>query len=354
MSADAGRGRGTGRELRRNTGYSALKASRRTMLIVVLLLLIGAVVTTIFYLNFNKYNHIVTVNEVEANVGIIKREIASLKNVVDFLATSPAVVDFDLETTPHVERIRVLSYLQSLKYAGGIIDAYLLDENGTCVASSNRSFEGKNYGFRTYFKEAVQNGRGGEFAFGVTSKKVGLYLSQRIERGVGMGGVAVLKVDPLIILAVAGEIHKHIVDGDGQAIIPFTALVSPSGVMVSNEMAGLWVLDSQVVENLVLGDNRQFDPSFIEELGFIRGTWHNLYKNRNIRTSFNEDEYKLFIEEVIPGTLLFFHSFSHAQEHAAGAGLVLLNRTAGLLGIAFMFVFCSSDYICLFPGQAAV
>ena len=340
MSTDASSGVSpAGKDVRRSTAYSVFAASRRTILIVVFLLLVGTVVSIISYLNFNKYHHLVIANEVEDGAGIIKREIVSLKNVVDLLATNPVVVDFDPETTPHQEKIRVLSYLQSLKYAGAIVDAYLLDKDGTCVASSNRGFEGKNYAFRTYFKEAVKNDRGVEFAFGVTSKKVGLYLSQRIDRGPGMGGVAVLKVDPLIILAVAGQVHKHIADGGQQAQVPFTALVSPSGVMVSNEVDGLLVLDSQVVKTLILSDSRQFDTSLVEELGFTPGTWQNLYKNKKIRASFGKDEHKLFIEEVMSGTLLFFHSFSHVQEHSAGTELVLLNRTAGFLGISFLFVF---------------
>lgn len=61
---------------------------------------------------------------------------------------------------------------------------YLMDANGETIVSSNRyesdSFVGKNYGFRPYFKKAVQGIVGVYIALGVTSKKRGAYYSHPI------------------------------------------------------------------------------------------------------------------------------------------------------------------------------
>jgi len=93
------------------------------------------------------------------------------------------------------------------------------------------------------------------------------------------------------------------------------------------------------MKNLIIKGDRQFDISFIKELGLDPGTWQDLYKERNIKSSFNKKKYSMFIKEVVPDTLFFFQSFGHVREHALGAGIVLLNRAMGMFGIAFLLFF---------------
>ena len=61
---------------------------------------------------------------------------------------------------------------------------YLIDSSGKTIASTNRdtatSFVGKNYGFRPYFKEAMQGRPSVYMALGVTSKKRGIYFSHPV------------------------------------------------------------------------------------------------------------------------------------------------------------------------------
>ena len=63
---------------------------------------------------------------------------------------------------------------------------YLMDSTGLVVASSNRgsdgSFVGNNYGFREYFKQSVKGDLFAYPAFGVTSKKRGIYFSSPVKR----------------------------------------------------------------------------------------------------------------------------------------------------------------------------
>lgn len=75
---------------------------------------------------------------------------------------------------------------------------YLLDTNGTTIASSNRydddSFLGKNYAFRPYFSKARQGTPFSYFAVGVTSGKRGFYRSAPVYGKNGsITGVAVIK-----------------------------------------------------------------------------------------------------------------------------------------------------------------
>ncbi|MCP3944848.1 MAG: PAS domain S-box protein [Desulfobacteraceae bacterium] len=76
---------------------------------------------------------------------------------------------------------------------------YLIDLHGNTIASSNRNtaenFVGNNYGFRQYFKEAIQEHSFVSLALGTTSKKRGIYCSQPVYENnkKPVIGVAVIK-----------------------------------------------------------------------------------------------------------------------------------------------------------------
>lgn len=74
--------------------------------------------------------------------------------------------------------------------------AYLIDISGDCVASTDESFIGDNYGFRDYFRQAMQgNSYISSFLKENTKQKSGIYLSNPIRAATGkIIGVAVLKI----------------------------------------------------------------------------------------------------------------------------------------------------------------
>jgi diguanylate cyclase (GGDEF)-like protein/PAS domain S-box-containing protein len=98
---------------------------------------------------------------------------------------------------------------QTLAQANAVLDryqqrfgasvAYLLDQSGATIASSNRgdpdSFVGQKYAFRPYFQAAIAGNAGRYFALGVTSKKRGFYASHPVKDPAGkILGVAVFKM----------------------------------------------------------------------------------------------------------------------------------------------------------------
>ena len=78
--------------------------------------------------------------------------------------------------------------------------AYLMNGQGTTIATSNRSaadsFLGKDYSFRPYFTEAISGKSSAYMALGVTSGRRGIYLAHPAIDGDGgsIRGVAVLKM----------------------------------------------------------------------------------------------------------------------------------------------------------------
>lgn len=99
-----------------------------------------------------------------------------------------------------VQSIR--DYLATAATASDAAAIYLIDLKGNTVASSNwaeeGSFEGHNYGFRPYFKDAIEGREGRFFAVGVTTKRPGYFISRPIfseESQARIIGVVVVKVE---------------------------------------------------------------------------------------------------------------------------------------------------------------
>lgn len=102
---------------------------------------------------------------------------------------------------------------------------YLLDRRGVSVAASNwdlpSSFIGHDYGFRQYFRQAVAQGTGQEYALGTVSGRPGLYLAHDIRDRATLLGAVVVKVefDPLEAAWARDTGATHVVDGQDRVII---------------------------------------------------------------------------------------------------------------------------------------
>ncbi|MCK6262004.1 GHKL domain-containing protein [Vibrio sp. ZSDE26] len=94
-------------------------------------------------------------------------------------------------------------YLEQVNSVIQAADTYLLDRNGTTIASSNwnisRSFVGRNFAWRPYFQEAMEGETSQYFALGSTSGQRGYYYSYPIIVAAEVIGVAVVKMDLSLI-----------------------------------------------------------------------------------------------------------------------------------------------------------
>jgi PAS domain S-box-containing protein len=138
---------------------------------------------------------------------------------------------------------------------------YILDKNGVTVTSSNRlekdSFTGKNYGFRPYFRKAMNGEKSSYIAMGVTSKLPGYYSAAPVHGpGNEVIGAAVIKLD------LGGELQKAL------AIGRFTvSLVHSSGYSIASSDGALaakplWPVEKKVWEDILA--SKQF-PDFSGE-----------------------------------------------------------------------------------------
>ncbi len=89
-------------------------------------------------------------------------------------------------------------YLETVAGHAGASELFLINGEGRTIAASNwnrpGSFVGQDYGFRPYFRQAMESGRGQFYAIGVTTGVPGFFLSTRVSAG-PMRGVLVVKID---------------------------------------------------------------------------------------------------------------------------------------------------------------
>ncbi|MFD0936784.1 hypothetical protein ACFQ12_16575, partial [Methylobacterium trifolii] len=91
---------------------------------------------------------------------------------------------------------RVNGRLAQVAAATGSAVIYVIGADGITLAASNAggagSFVGRDYAFRPYFRQALANGSGSQFALGTVSGRPGLYLARRLANA---AGVVVVKVE---------------------------------------------------------------------------------------------------------------------------------------------------------------
>ena len=144
--------------------------------------------------------------------------------------------------------------------------SYLMDADGTTVASSNRndpdSFVGKSYRFRPYFQEAFRGNPYRYFALGITSGKRGFYASYPVQNHLGkVVGVVTMKKD---IDELKTLFSKY----------PFCFLISRDGIIFLSStpamvLKSLWPLDKTTHEKLIASQqfgNKHFEAVIEKEI----------------------------------------------------------------------------------------
>lgn len=116
------------------------------------------------------------------------------------LAQEPFIQDY-LQDNPNPTKTAQLNqYLEKINEIAGTLDIYLMRPNGDTIAASNwrkeQSFIGKNFAFRPYFQQAMQDKLGRYYAVGTTSNERGYYFAALMTDSVGQTlGVITVKVN---------------------------------------------------------------------------------------------------------------------------------------------------------------
>lgn len=134
------------------------------------------------------------------------------------IAAAAAATSGDPSSRPLLDRVN--RRLAQVAEATGSAVIYVIRPDGITVAASNAgtsgSFLGRDYAFRPYFRQAMQDGVGSQFALGTVSGRAGLYLSRRIGTA---GGVVVVKIEFAAVEAAWRRAGDGVFVADGRGIV---------------------------------------------------------------------------------------------------------------------------------------
>ncbi|MCK4711005.1 MAG: PAS domain S-box protein, partial [Gammaproteobacteria bacterium] len=239
-----------------------------------------------------------------------------------------------LASMPAIKEVLVNNNTDNLQQANHILDTfcatlealtcYLMDVRGTTVASSNRnskkSFVGKNYSFRPYFKNAVSAKSSVYLALGVTSKKRGTYFSHQVVIDNKPVGVVVIKVS---VSALEDKLTN------GRDIVTLTG---PDGMVFASSrqswlFKSLWPLS--VEKAVQLAKTRQFGDQLPGSVGLVINEQGQVIDANATTYSMRQKELK----DISGWRINHFHDARLTADHqseilnrmiAYGAGLLFL------------------------------
>lgn len=127
----------------------------------------------------------------------IETELARFSAIPQLLTYNEFMIDFVSGEKQYYNEIN--NYLADIQQASGASDIFVLDTQGSVIASSNwqadYTFLGSNFAFRPYFKRAFAGEKVAYFALGMRSKERGIYFSQAVYSNNKAVGVVALKVN---------------------------------------------------------------------------------------------------------------------------------------------------------------
>ncbi len=240
-----------------------------------------------------------------------------------------------LANMPVIKDVLVNDTESNLQQANQVLDifcttlealtCYLMDSKGSTVASSNRnsekSFIGKNYSFRPYFKNAISGKPSIYLALGVTSKKRGVYFSHPVIVNNKPVGVVVIKVS-------VSELEKRLVKSRD-----IVALTGPGEMVFAASQPdwlfkSMWTLTAEKSEQLV--KSRQFGDALPGSVGLT------LNEKGQVVDS-NNNSYVMSQKELsdIPGWWIsHFHDTRFTADHQAD----VFNQMIGYMAIVLFFL----------------
>ncbi|NYT42337.1 sensor histidine kinase [Sphingomonas sp. R-74633] len=133
-----------------------------------------------------------------AHVGLLNSELQKFRLLPLVLSENPEIAPALRGGDPAAQRgLNATLELLATRTDAAVI--YVIDRQGRTVAASNwrlpTSFVGQVYGFRPYFRDAMERGASELFALGTVSGRPGLYLARRVDRDGLALGVVVVKVE---------------------------------------------------------------------------------------------------------------------------------------------------------------
>lgn len=162
------------------------------------------------------------------------------------------------------DNTKILDIMDSFNIGNRYSSIYLMDNHGTTYVSTDPSFVGNNYGFRSYFKRAMSDEITVSLVRGVTSQKVGYYFSSPVKDKEGkILGVVVMKMEPEAVYEKLG-VEKYLDEGKFMITDEFGVVVYSNDI--NRLFKSIGPLTSK--EEKIINQERRFDALEITPLQY--------------------------------------------------------------------------------------
>lgn len=171
---------------------------RKRVALILILITIGSV--TSLFLGSMAYFRQVERGLAQSQLNLYSRSLSDTLERFEYLpkilAKDPIVYDALKQSDGSKANVRFEEFSQK----AGLEAIYLLDRSGLVIAASNHAeeptFLGKNYGFRPYFRTALNGGDGRFFGVGATTGRPGYFFAQPVSIDeIEVIGVLAVKLD---------------------------------------------------------------------------------------------------------------------------------------------------------------
>ncbi len=307
--------------------YPKVKRKKSTCLVIAVAIVVfsvGAALTFVNYENFLEYKKEEVIKGIRTKERIISERVHQKLLDLSLLSMNPYIVDsLSGGDNPAVKQ-RITNYINDIATKSHFTAIFLLDDQGQCVLSTDERFEGKNYGFRPYFLQALKTGTGSYIAKGVTSGTLGLYLSKRVTSHIARYGVLVGKIDPYTFLR---DITPSDMDG------MYVWGITNTGVMFSPNQTGFFLLDESPGQLELIKKYRQFENTQFKSLGLGPGIWDELRSRHQLRRRYRNAMYNFRYTNVLPDSFGILIMYS---ENFMPPGMALLRNAFIHTNAAFL------------------
>lgn len=207
----------------------------------------------------------------------IARDIAHLQSLPSLIAEEPEIT----AALSHPQRPASIAeanrHLKRSVLSMDVSEAFVIDRNGLCIASSNHdsaaSFVGSNYANREYFRAAIQGKLGLQYAVGKTTNIPGLYFSAPVPLAGRTGGIAVVKINLPTRMDWVAAVSTLVSDKYGVVIL------AGDHTLEMHRLPGATVMSLTEQERLARYKRSEFPPLPLLESATIAGT--QLYTLQN-------------------------------------------------------------------------
>lgn len=300
---------------------------KNNLFILVCILIVITIFSSFSFLKSLKSIYNNYYNQVYNKLNIINDKIShgflETSNITNLLSAYPETIQY-LSTDKYDEHQKNLNTI--LDQISALYDdsiAYVMNTEGTVVASSNRnasdSFLGENYSFRPYFQKALQGDPFLYFSVGVTSKKIGSYQSYPVLSNNKIIGVVVIKIT-------LENIEKELKGITGNDTLFFTN--SDNIIYLSTDPNFLLKNISDITKSYHA--HRSLKGMFMKFISQLLGIKNNFILLNN----------NLFYEQKID--LKYSHGLSIYGRHDANFLFVSILKVAISTGIIFSLILIAS------------